>query len=295
MEAVARARRAEAGQPAGADSDARARRRQRAQRERSDPDPPRPRPSRESLDRERAVAARAADPRPGLHRRQLLRRHRHPRLPERWSPDPDDAVRAAMQARGRARLHELWAMFADQFPATPWLSGEHLGALDILAATVSKWAARARRWPSRARNSPRCWRASTPSRASLRSGRGTGRRHERAPCARIASVGTALASEAAFAARLCARARAVAVGAAASRGEDELVGLINARRAEARGCGAPARPRRAARAVAARWRASTRRDGQRSRPRPDRGRLPRGEANTILLSGVEDAPAALRI
>ena len=60
--------------------------------------------------------------------------------PERWYPDPDDAVRQAMQARGRARLHELWQIFADQFPASPWLSGERLGALDILAATVSKWS-----------------------------------------------------------------------------------------------------------------------------------------------------------
>ena len=60
--------------------------------------------------------------------------------PDRWYPDPDDAVKQAMQARGRARLHELWQIFADQFPATPWLSGERLGALDILAATVSKWS-----------------------------------------------------------------------------------------------------------------------------------------------------------
>ena len=60
--------------------------------------------------------------------------------PDRWYPDPDEAVRKAMQTRGRARLHELWEIFADQFPATPWLSGERLGALDILAATVSKWS-----------------------------------------------------------------------------------------------------------------------------------------------------------
>ncbi|HEY3635514.1 MAG TPA: glutathione S-transferase family protein [Caldimonas sp.] len=60
--------------------------------------------------------------------------------PERWYPEPDEAVRQAMQTRGRARLHELWRMFADQFPATPWLSGERLGALDILAATVSMWS-----------------------------------------------------------------------------------------------------------------------------------------------------------
>jgi len=60
--------------------------------------------------------------------------------PDRWYPDPDDAVKAAMQARGRARLAELWAIFADQFPAAPWLSGERLGALDLLAATVSRWS-----------------------------------------------------------------------------------------------------------------------------------------------------------
>jgi GST-like protein len=60
--------------------------------------------------------------------------------PERWYPDPDDAVKAAMQTRGKARLAELWEIFADQFPATPWLSGERLGALDILAATVSMWS-----------------------------------------------------------------------------------------------------------------------------------------------------------
>ncbi len=44
-----------------------------------------------------------------------------------------------MQTRGQGRLHELWEIFADQFQATPWLSGDRLGALDILAATVSKW------------------------------------------------------------------------------------------------------------------------------------------------------------
>ncbi|MCE9659269.1 MAG: glutathione S-transferase [Burkholderiales bacterium] len=60
--------------------------------------------------------------------------------PDRWYPDPDDAVKQAMQTRGRARLHELWEIFADQFPATPWLSGERLGALDVLAATVSMWS-----------------------------------------------------------------------------------------------------------------------------------------------------------
>ena len=60
--------------------------------------------------------------------------------PERWYRDPDDAAKKAMAERGRARLHELWEIFADQFPATPWLSGERMGALDLLAATVSMWS-----------------------------------------------------------------------------------------------------------------------------------------------------------
>ena len=61
-------------------------------------------------------------------------------FPDRWYPDPDDAVKEKMQQRGKARLHELWDLFADQFPAAPWLSGDRLGALDLLAATVSKWS-----------------------------------------------------------------------------------------------------------------------------------------------------------
>ncbi len=61
-------------------------------------------------------------------------------FPDRWYPDPDDDVKEKMQQRGRARVHELWAMFADQFPATPWLSGARLGALDILASIVSSWS-----------------------------------------------------------------------------------------------------------------------------------------------------------
>lgn len=60
-------------------------------------------------------------------------------FPDRWFPEPDGPTKTAMAGRGKARLHELWALFADQFPATPFLGGERLGALDLLAATVSKW------------------------------------------------------------------------------------------------------------------------------------------------------------
>lgn len=47
-------------------------------------------------------------------------------------------------------VHDDGSVFADQFPATPWLSGEQLGALDILASTVSTpvKSVRARHWPA---------------------------------------------------------------------------------------------------------------------------------------------------
>ena len=60
--------------------------------------------------------------------------------PERWCADPDEALRQRVISRSKARLHELWDTFADVFPASPWLSGEKIGALDLLAAVVSKWS-----------------------------------------------------------------------------------------------------------------------------------------------------------
>jgi len=63
-------------------------------------------------------------------------------FPERWcaDADDDDAVKARIRAGTRARLHKYWEMFADLFPAGPYLGGEELGALDIHAAVVSKWS-----------------------------------------------------------------------------------------------------------------------------------------------------------
>ena len=144
--------------------------------------------------------------------------------PERWYPDPDEAVRQAMQARGRARLHELWQIFADQFPARPWLSGERArrarhprrDGLD-----VERRAQGARR--SRAPSSRGCSRASSPIRALRRSGRATGRAHER---------DDALAARGGFV--LSSSPLSLAAPAVARADGDELVGLINARRAEPR-------------------------------------------------------------
>ena len=62
--------------------------------------------------------------------------------PERWcaDADADDAVKERIRAGTRARLHRHWEMFADLFPARLYLSGERIGALDLLAAVVSKWS-----------------------------------------------------------------------------------------------------------------------------------------------------------
>ncbi len=60
--------------------------------------------------------------------------------PERWCEDADEATQQRIRAGTRARLHRHWEIFADLFPARPWLGGEALGALDLLAAVVSKWS-----------------------------------------------------------------------------------------------------------------------------------------------------------
>jgi GST-like protein len=60
--------------------------------------------------------------------------------PERWCSEADDDDKKRIRAGTTARLHHLWDVFADTFPARPFLTGERLGALDILAAVVSKWS-----------------------------------------------------------------------------------------------------------------------------------------------------------
>lgn len=60
--------------------------------------------------------------------------------PERWVSEPDDATGERMRAGTRARLHHLWDVFVDTFPASPFLGGKNIGALDLLAAVVSKWS-----------------------------------------------------------------------------------------------------------------------------------------------------------
>ena len=60
--------------------------------------------------------------------------------PERWCADIDDSARERILRGARAQLHRSWDLFADQFPARPWLSGAAPGALDFLAVVVSRWS-----------------------------------------------------------------------------------------------------------------------------------------------------------
>lgn len=61
--------------------------------------------------------------------------------PERWCVDGDEAMKASIRAGARRRLHRCWEVFADEFDApSALLGGEAPGALDLLAAVVSKWS-----------------------------------------------------------------------------------------------------------------------------------------------------------
>ncbi len=60
--------------------------------------------------------------------------------PERWTTARSKASHAAVRTAARAQLHRAWELFADQFPARPFLSGAQPGALDFLAVVVSKWS-----------------------------------------------------------------------------------------------------------------------------------------------------------
>jgi GST-like protein len=51
----------------------------------------------------------------------------------------DDTLEHIRQG-SRDRLHALWDSFADTFEPQPFLSGEQPGALDLLAAVVSRWS-----------------------------------------------------------------------------------------------------------------------------------------------------------
>lgn len=61
-------------------------------------------------------------------------------FPERFCKDMDDSARDRIRAGTRERLHRHWEIFADMFPARPFLAGSDIGALDLYAAVASKWS-----------------------------------------------------------------------------------------------------------------------------------------------------------
>jgi GST-like protein len=61
--------------------------------------------------------------------------------PERWLTDGSKASQQRLRQGARVRLHRLWELFADQFPApADFYAGVRPGALDLLAAVVSRWS-----------------------------------------------------------------------------------------------------------------------------------------------------------
>lgn len=62
--------------------------------------------------------------------------------PERFcaNADDDESVKERIRKGTRDRLHRHWEIFADMFPARPYLCGGHIGALDLYATVVSKWS-----------------------------------------------------------------------------------------------------------------------------------------------------------
>jgi GST-like protein len=60
--------------------------------------------------------------------------------PERFIDGGDEAAHKAVRSAARRQLHAAWDHFADQFPGTPFLGGVEPGALDMMAAVVSRWS-----------------------------------------------------------------------------------------------------------------------------------------------------------
>lgn len=60
--------------------------------------------------------------------------------PERWLAASDHPSRENLVAGARHRLHWSWEVFADQFSGELYLGEETPGALDVLAAVVTRWA-----------------------------------------------------------------------------------------------------------------------------------------------------------
>ena len=59
-------------------------------------------------------------------------------FPERYYAGCGDDERRRIRSATIQHLHMLWRSFAEAFPGKPFLAGDRVGALDLLAASVSK-------------------------------------------------------------------------------------------------------------------------------------------------------------
>jgi GST-like protein len=60
--------------------------------------------------------------------------------PERYTTEATETAQEAVRQGARRVLHRHWEIFADTFAGHPFLGGAQPGALDIMAAIVSKWS-----------------------------------------------------------------------------------------------------------------------------------------------------------
>jgi GST-like protein len=62
--------------------------------------------------------------------------------PERFTTQTDEAARAPVREGTTQRLHKHWDIFADLYPVVDhgFIAGDQPGALDLMAAVVSKWS-----------------------------------------------------------------------------------------------------------------------------------------------------------
>jgi GST-like protein len=60
--------------------------------------------------------------------------------PERYTTDTSESAVDAVRQGARRVLHKHWDIFADTFRGRPFFGGDVPGALDIMAAIVSKWS-----------------------------------------------------------------------------------------------------------------------------------------------------------
>ena len=60
--------------------------------------------------------------------------------PERYTTDTTKPAPPAVRPGARRVLHRHWDIFADTFSGQPFLGGGEPGALDLMAAVVSRWS-----------------------------------------------------------------------------------------------------------------------------------------------------------